>query len=107
VPTPFREPEYIVEFDKANWSSRYRIRWKQSILTGKMLHVDMGYSTLLASVWKIRLYHSEEEFRTLGEVGEEKMYHVSWYDTWVPCWMVMDATLIHDFWTHRYQDRQR
>ena len=96
------EPDYIVQFKKERYLLSYLIRWKQSVVTREMLGAPAEHAPLVMGTWT-RRPRSRDSDR-----GEEvELYDVVWKDTWLPCWMVRDATLIHDFWTYRYRDRER
>jgi hypothetical protein len=105
---PLREPDRIIKYAKEGRYEMYLIRWKQSLLSGAMLNTSTDESTLLrAEAWKLRHHSSQKSLSPPCRPEEAYMYDVVWRDSWVAVSVVQDGRLISDFWTKRYQTRQR
>jgi hypothetical protein len=57
--------------------------------------------------WKIRPRWTENAFASPDQIDESCLYDVIWYDSWVPSWIVQNASLLNEFWTERYRNRKR
>jgi hypothetical protein len=75
-----------------------------------MLRASIGETALLTETWMIRPHSADCASSSPGQIDQIEttcIYDVLWYDSWVLSWMVQDASLLNEFWTERYQNRER